>query len=579
MPIPTTVDPGPFFGTYTINVRDYGAMGNGTNDDAAAIQLAINAVQNASGGIVFFPPGTYLHNASEIVVSGNNITLEGTGRASIIKNGTSNAINGIKILNSNRIIIKDLAIDGNRAGIANPPTIGTLYTVLNAIYITGSSDITIDHCYVHDHYDGGILADTSNTLIITNNYVANGNDNGIFMRTLPTTGVGCNDITISNNICTGMSFSGIQAIYASYVTISNNVCYSNGPLVGQGDGVGVEGCSYVTISNNVCYSNGIQGVCVRYSNETPSAVNTVCSHVTVFGNVCYNHTSGDGDAGGIVIAGADDVTIMGNLCYGNSFGITLIDGNGLPTTNVFLGDNIIRSNSNIGLDITTTGQSTLLIANNFIANNANHNCYSAVRVWIQGGIFAGATGSHCGISLDSGAAGSVIDGAAFFDNTDNGILINGGANYEIRNCFVANVVGTNQGRALYEAGGAGPTVMTNNRIKSQANQPYFFSNAASRYYDHQNVGTFTVTTATYTAISTDENLLCNRAGTITITIPNPANMAGRPIIIKDASGAANTNNITVTGAAGNIDGVANKVINTAYGVLRLTTDRANWFTV
>lgn len=42
-----------------INVKDYGALGNGVANDTAAIQAAID-VAGVSGGTVFFPPGTYL---------------------------------------------------------------------------------------------------------------------------------------------------------------------------------------------------------------------------------------------------------------------------------------------------------------------------------------------------------------------------------------------------------------------------------------------------------------------------------------------------------------------------------------
>jgi len=45
---------------YVYNVRDYGATGNGTTDDTAAIQDAIDAAGAASGGVVFLPPGTYI---------------------------------------------------------------------------------------------------------------------------------------------------------------------------------------------------------------------------------------------------------------------------------------------------------------------------------------------------------------------------------------------------------------------------------------------------------------------------------------------------------------------------------------
>ncbi len=44
-------------GAQVFNVKDYGALGNGTTDDTAAIQSAIDAVA-ANGGKVLIPGGT-----------------------------------------------------------------------------------------------------------------------------------------------------------------------------------------------------------------------------------------------------------------------------------------------------------------------------------------------------------------------------------------------------------------------------------------------------------------------------------------------------------------------------------------
>jgi polygalacturonase len=50
------VPPGP----EVFNVRQFGATGDGTHLDTAAIQQALDACGNAGGGTVAFPPGTYL---------------------------------------------------------------------------------------------------------------------------------------------------------------------------------------------------------------------------------------------------------------------------------------------------------------------------------------------------------------------------------------------------------------------------------------------------------------------------------------------------------------------------------------
>lgn len=64
----------------------------------------------------------------------------------------------------------------------------------------------------------------------------------------------------------------------------------------------------------------------------------------------------------------------------------------------------------------------------------------------------------------------------------------------------------------------------------------------------------------------------------TITLASASTNNGRMVIIKDESGGAGTNNITVdTEGSEVIDGAATKVINANYGVLRVYNDGTNWF--
>jgi hypothetical protein len=59
-----------------LDVKTYGALGNGITDDTTAIQSAINAAASGGGSTVFFPPGVYL--ASQIVLT-QGISLVGSG--------------------------------------------------------------------------------------------------------------------------------------------------------------------------------------------------------------------------------------------------------------------------------------------------------------------------------------------------------------------------------------------------------------------------------------------------------------------------------------------------------------------
>lgn len=65
----------------TVNVRDFGATGNGTTKDTAAIQKALDKCAQAGGGRVVVPNGIYLTGS---LVIGPNTTLDLSSRANLI---------------------------------------------------------------------------------------------------------------------------------------------------------------------------------------------------------------------------------------------------------------------------------------------------------------------------------------------------------------------------------------------------------------------------------------------------------------------------------------------------------------
>lgn len=56
---------------YEINVRQFGARGDGTTDDFASLQAAANWIGDGQAGTLYFPPGTYaLDEADDFIVKG-----------------------------------------------------------------------------------------------------------------------------------------------------------------------------------------------------------------------------------------------------------------------------------------------------------------------------------------------------------------------------------------------------------------------------------------------------------------------------------------------------------------------------
>lgn len=110
-------------GDFFYNVKDYGAVGNGTTDDTAAIQTTINTAAS-TGGVVFFPIGTYIvaPTTTTFITVPSNIELRGLGIKSVIK-VKNDAGDYQKIFGQanpstlvENITFRDLTIDQNATG-------------------------------------------------------------------------------------------------------------------------------------------------------------------------------------------------------------------------------------------------------------------------------------------------------------------------------------------------------------------------------------------------------------------------------------------------------------------------------
>lgn len=102
-----------------LNVKTFGARGNGKTDDTAAIRAAVKAIETAGGGKLLFPNGVYAVNSPIDLPSG--ITIEGTNGA---YNGNCQLLLTVpnqKLLtigeNRRRITIRDLTLKAAPASV------------------------------------------------------------------------------------------------------------------------------------------------------------------------------------------------------------------------------------------------------------------------------------------------------------------------------------------------------------------------------------------------------------------------------------------------------------------------------
>ena len=156
----------------------YEAVGDGAADDGAAIQAAIDAV-TATGGVVYFPVGTYLIEAAggSIGLSlKDNVILLGQGPGSIIKlkNGAdSHLINVASGVNDCGVL--NLTLDGNRAN-------QTLQ--VHALRAVGVDGLTVQNCTIKSafHYGIGIQDGTNKRVKLDNLYVHDTGGDGIDIK-------------------------------------------------------------------------------------------------------------------------------------------------------------------------------------------------------------------------------------------------------------------------------------------------------------------------------------------------------------------------------------------------------------
>jgi len=114
------------------NVKEFGARGDGTTDDTAAIQAAINTVGAAGGGTILFPEGDY-KITDTIFIRYSSITLKGDSE------GSAQIVAGSDFIGTGGSIPDTMLQVNDHTATGKLFHIGLQDLTLNSIALTGST--------------------------------------------------------------------------------------------------------------------------------------------------------------------------------------------------------------------------------------------------------------------------------------------------------------------------------------------------------------------------------------------------------------------------------------------------------
>lgn len=429
------------------NVKDYGATGDGTTNDTAAIQACLVAA--AGNASVWIPDGIYMVSAHIIqtgqakagvyVPSNSHIIMDTNAVLKAIPN-TEDAYNVLLVYNVSNVVIENGTLQGDRA--THPVTasfngiglriqgatnvniynltskdmytdgFAVVYDDLNAPY-PECENINFFNCTADNNFrNGSSIIGCIGGSIIGGRYI---NNNG----TAPQDGI---DIEPNPN-----NGSGNPSIVSNFL-VKDVFAYGNAATGIEVFGGGT--VEYVDIVGNQSYLNGTNGIAYR------SATNG-----SVDGNTCYDNT-----AQGISIDGTTNSTVNNNIVYSNTGnGIIVQNPNNVETAGLVIDGNIVSNNA-VGIIITGLTYSVLnsVVSNNYIvqSNSDGININFATNIRVDSNVVANSSQT-----TDLAANNIAVNNSTLVSVTNNTIRHGGGAKqpaYGIliaasnTNCFVLN---------------------------------------------------------------------------------------------------------------------------------------------
>ena len=265
------------------SVKDFGATGDGTTNDTAAIQAAINAAGTAGGGQVFFPAGTYRLN-SGISWTYSNVHLVGSGQGVtiILANfATGNVISvGSSGTNPGSCSIRRMSF---RSNVARSSGAGILFT---QTYNCSIEDVTFDNDSPSYYYiDIQIDGYANNFINVLRRIICRGN-NAFAAVVIGQNGSIVQDIWLVDSVIGGHTYGVICYNVSGFYVANTDVIQCNvGFLTYPGatqqvkqifaNNLLVDGC---TTTGMQLYTNGGNCTILEFSNCEANFNGSTLSH-------------------------------------------------------------------------------------------------------------------------------------------------------------------------------------------------------------------------------------------------------------------------------------------------------------
>jgi hypothetical protein len=246
-----------------------------------------------------------------------------------------------------------------------------------------------------------------------------------------------------------------------------------------------------------------------------------------------------------------------------------------------------------GTSTGSTGTVTNAYGINVLPSNAGGTITNMYSIYLASPTTGGTVTNEYGLYSASTTANNVIAGNTTLSKFNTaGVLLNSSAGLVSSSAGPLAVANGGTGSATQNyvdlttvQSVAGAKTFTSNTLIAQGTSSVAtigisgttsiqILNGGLSYTTRTITGNLTVDTT-----QTDHIIFCNQSGAITVTLPAPTN--GRMLYIKDISGTAQTNNITIARhASESIEGIAASFIfKTNWGCILLTSDGTNWFII